>query len=638
MSGIAGIIRFDGGPIEPGLVERMTGAMSYRGPDGIHHWRKGSVALGHCMLRTTPESIEETQPLANEDESLVLVMDGWLSNWEELRRELLACGAKLRTRADAELVLRAYEQWGRDCLSHIDGDFAIVIWDSRRHQAFCARDRIGNKPFLFHWSRGCFAFASEMQAVLTLPWVPQVVNEGMIADYISDEWNSFVETIWVGIMRLPGASQMVVDGSGTNSTCYWVPRLDVPEPYTCDEDYFEYYRELLKDCVRRHSRSHVPVAYEVSGGLDSSAVFCMAEMLRRSKALPAPAINGYTVSYADYTRADEVHYARAVGKHLGLEIREIAPSIRDPSWLREQVRKYRDFPGFPASSVSSDLYSRAVEGGSRTVVTGLGGDHFLSGPHTYYAEEIGQGRWPNAYRCFKADMMACGARQTIRWLFWGGVVPLLSEPIKQLLRPLVSRKSINAKEEFGWLSKSMKGVLSVRRQNSKLPYHDMQVHRRGQRHLLIAMYYPFDAVARELWERMCASHGIELRHPFLSARFIEFAFVTPERLRSQGGVGKIIHRQALKEILPKDLLLRTAKADFIGPTQAAMRGLERQFTSVVASEHPAWLDTQGMKKLYQSYIDSPEEGWQSWVLGGIWGCHLAVSRMTDDSSHPNIEG
>ena len=163
MSGIAGIIHFDGKPVEPGLIEKMTSAMAHRGPDGIHHWVKGSVALGQCMLRTTPESLEEHQPLTNEDESLVLVMDGRVDNWEELRRELLARGAVLRNRSDAELVLRAYETWGRDCLAHIDGDFALVIWDARRREAFCARDRVGNKPFHYQLQGETFVFASELQ-------------------------------------------------------------------------------------------------------------------------------------------------------------------------------------------------------------------------------------------------------------------------------------------------------------------------------------------------------------------------------------------------------------------------------------------------------------------------------------------
>ena len=109
MSGIAGIIRFDGGPIEPDQIEGMAGAMAHRGPDGIRYWSRGSAAFAHCMLCTTPESLEETQPLANEDQSLILVMDGRVDNWEELRSELLTRNARLRTRADSELVLRAYE-------------------------------------------------------------------------------------------------------------------------------------------------------------------------------------------------------------------------------------------------------------------------------------------------------------------------------------------------------------------------------------------------------------------------------------------------------------------------------------------------------------------------------------------------
>jgi asparagine synthase (glutamine-hydrolysing) len=173
MSGIAGIIRFDGRPVEQGLITKMTAAMPYRGPDGINHWVRASVALGQYMLRTTPESLEETQPLTNEDESLVLVMDGWLSNWKELRAELLAKGVRLRNRADAELVLRAYEVWGAKCLAHIDGDFALVIWDARSREAFCARDRMGNKPFAYHWDGKMLMFASELHAILAMPGVPQ---------------------------------------------------------------------------------------------------------------------------------------------------------------------------------------------------------------------------------------------------------------------------------------------------------------------------------------------------------------------------------------------------------------------------------------------------------------------------------
>lgn len=181
MSGIAGIVRFDGAPVEPGLIESMTAAIAHRGPDGIAHWTRGPVALGHCMLRTTPESLEETQPLANEDGSLVLVMDGRVDNWEELRAELLRRGAVLRTRADAELVLRAYEAWGRDCVAHLDGDFALAIWDARHRRLFCARDRLGHKPFHYHWDGATLAFASELHPILALPWEQAREELGVLA-------------------------------------------------------------------------------------------------------------------------------------------------------------------------------------------------------------------------------------------------------------------------------------------------------------------------------------------------------------------------------------------------------------------------------------------------------------------------
>ena len=313
MSGIAGIIHFDGRPVEPGQVEAMTAAMHYRGPDGIHHWRRGNVALGQCMLRTTPESLEETQPLTNEDESLVLVMDGRVDNWEELRRELLGKGAVLRTRADAELVLRAYEVWGRDCLPHIDGDFALVIWDARRQEAFCARDRMGNKPFNYRWDGKTLIIASELHAILALPGVEQVFNEGLLAEYLGQEWFSRDETFWRGVMRLVAAQRMAVDADGVRIDQYWQPDLWAELPYKTDGEYVEHYRELFADVVRRMSRSHLPVACEVSGGLDSSAIFAMAEECRRRQELPAPAIDGYALDFHDDVEANELEYSRALG-------------------------------------------------------------------------------------------------------------------------------------------------------------------------------------------------------------------------------------------------------------------------------------------------------------------------------------
>lgn len=626
MSGIAGIIRFDGGPVEQGLIEKMTSAMPYRGPDGINHWVHGSVALGQCMLRTTAESLEETQPLTNEDESLVLVMDGRVDNWEELRSELLSRGAKLRSRADAELVLRTYEIWGRECLAHIDGDFALVIWDARRNEAFCARDRMGNKPFTYHWDGKKLVFASELHAILAMPWVPQIPNEGMIAEYISDEWFSFDETIWTGVMRLPGAHRMSVGPAGPKPISYWMPNLDAPQPYTKDDDYIEHYRHLFADCVRRLSRSHKSVAYEVSGGLDSSAVFCMAEHLRRSGTLPAPSIDGYTVAFTEYADANELSYARAVGQHLGRSLREVTPCVKDLAWFHDQARFYRDFPGYPGSPQNCNLYAQAAAAGSRVVLTGMGGDQFVYGSRAYYAEELAELNWANVYGCFKNDVRTYGVVRTIRLLAQHGLLPLLPRSLKILLRPLARRLDARISRGAYWLSPSMKQRL-IERRARRPSYPDFQVRHRGQLHLLQALYYPFDARGRELCERLGARCGFEFRQPYNASAFVQFAFVTPERLRSRGAQAKYIHIKALEGILPQQIRDRITKADFAEVVAANLLPLEREMTTGLPRSRPTWLDQAGMSRLFRSYVGSPDEGWQVWALSGILGCDLAVPRQ-----------
>src|SRR6266852_1652272 len=138
MSGLAGIYNLDGRPVDPALLRRMTERIAHRGPDGSGYWIDGPVGLGHRMLHTTPESLQEKQPLLDETGKLCLVFDGRVDNREELKEALTAKGARLRTDTDVEIVLRAYECWGEECLKRIIGDFAFVIWDRRHHQLFCA--------------------------------------------------------------------------------------------------------------------------------------------------------------------------------------------------------------------------------------------------------------------------------------------------------------------------------------------------------------------------------------------------------------------------------------------------------------------------------------------------------------------
>ena len=634
MSGIAGIIRFDGGPVEPGQIEKMTGAMSYRGPDGINHRVVGPVALGQCMFRTTSESLEETQPLTNEEESLVLVMDGWLSNWKELRAELLAKSVRLRTRADAELVLRAYEAWGADSLAHIEGDFAFVIWDARRGEAFCARDRLGNKPFFYHWNEKQLIFASELTPVLEHPSTPETPNEGMIAEFLASQWFTRDETLWAGIFRLVAAHKMSATGRGLKIERYWSPDLSEALPFRRDEEYFEHYRELFADCVRRASRSQSPVAYEVSGGLDSSAIFCMAEKLRHDGRLPAPGADGYTLDFTGDQGADEMHYARSVGRHLGRTIHEAPPFMPPAAWYADHARVCRDFPGFPNGAMVIGL-DQQMAPKHRVALNGLGGDEFLDGSRLYYVEHLLQGQWRQLYQALRRDIDASGRRQAVDWLVRCGIVGALPRPVQQGLRK--TKQILTAGRGRGdnpsdsqslyWLTAEMRRHVADRRQRSEL--HSRQLRCTAvHRGLLKSLNYPFSDHAMELTDRVSSMGQIERRAPMRDHRFVQFAFSTPEQLRLRGNVSKFIHRQALRDLLPDSVRERTDKAEFSLVFWNQLCEIIPKLSGPIARERRQWVTPAGVDTLYRELSREGEHFWPAWILWSLYGCHISVGSGT----------
>jgi len=627
MSGIAGIIHFDGAPVEPGLVEKMTSAMSHRGPDGIHHWARGSVALGQCMLCTTAESLEERQPLANEDESLVLVMDGRVDNWEELRRELLGRSSVLRNRSDAELVLRSYEVWGRECVAHIDGDFALVVWDASRQKAFCARDRVGNKPFNYHWDGKTLTFSSELHAILALPWVKREFNEGTLAEFLANEWYSRDETFWTGVMRLVAAHRMEVGATGPHPEQYWEPDLFDTLPFKRDDDYVEHYREMFADTVRRMSRSHKPVAFEVSGGLDSSAIFAIAETLRRKNELPAPAIEGYTLDFSGDPDADEMEYARAVGEHLGVRIREVPPAYRPLEWYRDWARQYGECPGYPNGTMSLDLREAARAKGCRTLLAGEGGDEWLGlgGPGHYYAEELASGNWRDAWACAQADARILGVRRAAWWFARSGLAPLLPAPLKRMYAwskdPASTETAKTGRAD--WLTPGLRARLDERRGQY---HHDdpPRLQRRSQRTQILVFQDAYSSFARETEARSMARQGLELRLPFYDPKIIQFALSTPERLRSLGRSTKYFHRRALRGALPESVLRRTTKADFMSTFRRQLDESETELGSRIAERRRNWIEPDRAVSLIERRREPSLAGWVEWRLWSLAGCDALV--------------
>jgi asparagine synthase (glutamine-hydrolysing) len=630
MSGIAGIIHFDGKPVEPGLIEKMTSAMAHRGPDGINHWRKGPVALGHCMLRTTPESLEEHQPVTNEDERLVLVMDGRVDNWEDLRRELLGRGAVLRNRSDAELVLRAYEIWGQDFLAHIDGDFALAIWDDRRQEVFCARDRIGNKPLHYHWNGRTFAFSSGANSILNLPWVSETVNDGMLAEFLAFEWFSRDQSLWQGVFRLIPAHWLTIDHRGPRRRKYWDPNLGKALPYTSDQEYIEHYHALLLDVVARMSRSHHTVAYHVSGGLDSSAIFCVAEHLHRSGSLPAPSIDAYTLAFADDSAGDDLRYARAIGAYLGKHIKEIPPSRLPNSSFTENADIGRTFPGYPNASMFFGIRDKIASDGIRALLTGEGGDEFLQGSRAYYADELVEHRWSNLLACLRCDLSLFGLPTTMHWFMRYGVYLSLPVRLQGVMRGIFRRLRGTPSNDPYWLSPQMLGLIKKRRED----FGACAVRKQegfGQHELRIALEHPFVDHIIEGDDYSSARVGIETRHPLRSSKIIEFAFATPERLRLRGSRGKYIHAQALGKLMPQAVLDRIDKGEFSVVFRENLDRMEALLTNELPRERAEWIEKEGITRLYKRYRERPEQGFPFWVLWSIYGCYILMRQKESNA-------
>ena len=627
MSALAGIVHFDGGAITPGLIEAMTQAMAHRAPDGIAHWRGAGVALGHGLMRTTPESLGEAQPLHDAHSDCALVFDGWLEEPDALRAQLETRGAQLRGRSESELVLAAYGVWGEECLERLDGDFALALWDGRRRALFCARDRLGVKPF--HWARigDAFVFASELRPVLDAMQALGArveTDEATLAEYLSCDWRTLDTTLWQGARRLPAAHAMRVTAESETTRRYWSP-VDVAElPFRRQEEWDEHYRALFFGCVRRAARSHRPIACDVSGGLDSSAVFAAAVKLQRDGALRAPGMTGYTLAFEDGSPADEIAYARAVAAHVGAPVVELAPFFAPLDWFAARARQERDFPGNPNAALFLTARARAAADGARVALGGEGGDHYAAGSTLWYAEALAAGRLDLLARGFRAEAHDLGLVRAARFALPDMLLPFLPARLEAGLRDLEARLRLWKRGERDWLAAPMRARLPA-----APPPPPGCAGCAGRRLLAQTLDHAYSALVAENAERIAARAGIELRHPFMSRAYVEAAFATPEWLRLQQGLQKALHLRALAALLPPVVLARRDKAEFSGAFRRILDPLVDRLSRDLPAARPDWLDPTGFRSLAEKFRHEADRGDLPQRLWTVLACHVTLTQASD---------
>ena len=276
MSAIVALYHLDGHPVARADVDRMLAALRHRGRDGSGAWSDGPVGLGHRMLWTTPESLAERLPASDRRSGLVITADARVDNREELA-EALGLSDRLVELADSALILAAYERWGDRVVDHVLGDYAFAIWDPRERTLFCARDPLAAKHFYYYHLPGrVFALASEIKALLALPFVPRELNELMVAHHLLPVYDDKVSTFYRDVLRLPADRVMTVGPRGIETRPSWSPDCARELRLRSDADYEEAFREVFGEAVRCRMRSAYPVGSMLSGGLDSSSVTVVA--------------------------------------------------------------------------------------------------------------------------------------------------------------------------------------------------------------------------------------------------------------------------------------------------------------------------------------------------------------------------
>jgi len=617
MSGIAGIIHFDGRPVAPGEIERVTASMRTRGPDAIQHWRKGPVALGHCMLRTTPESLNETQPLISDDGALALVFDGRLDNRPELEQALRSHGITPRGPTDAELVLGAYRLWGEDSPSHLLGDFAYAVWDARQQTLFCARDHMGARPFYYVCNAQLFAFASEDEALPGLPGVSNQPNEELIAHVLVPEFVDFAtQPTWLkDVSALMPAQSLVMAGNGVpRISSYW--RLEPGEEsvYASDQACQDAFLAVFGEAVRCRMRSAGPVAAMMSGGLDSAGIAAMVKRLLPE--MPGTEFHTYSAISDHPESCVESQCIQSLTKDLGANAHFVAvPSFQGMASVQDliDIAWAKAHPTDNSILLPQMMCQVASRNQHRVVLDGVSGDLTMDVPNRYPAYLMRAGQWRQAWReCQGASRNNTYLRGTSPFKLWllNAGTAYLPERLKPLARRWRGQGSPLAhsiiKPEF-----AQKLRLAERlRKGAQVQGKQLSL---GQRHAGV-IHSPILGIVLGLtgYEHMAGRHGVELRDPWADKRVVEFFVRLPLRHKVRDGWTKVLVRTAFGPDLQANVRRRLGK-EHLGwhfasrlmreTSEFVSRTLEQDFDTVLGN----YVDLEAVRKRYQHFLTQPED-------------------------------
>ncbi len=616
MCGIAGNYSTEGKPVDYRVLQAMGQTQAHRGPDGegyvlldpsgkqkpasvvgrltearVPLSPRHTVALAHRRLAILDLSALGAQPMASEDRRDWITYNGELYNYIELRVELRAKGYRFRSTSDTEVLLAAYREWGEDCLGRFNGMFAFALWDGIRQRLFCARDRLGEKPFYYAWDGERFVFASEIKALLLAHGRPKP-NQRAVFEYLDGAMLDHDEaTFFEGIQQLLPAHFLIVQGANLTSARYWaLPGGTRLEPDSTRGG-AERLRELLCDSVRIRLRSDVPIGSCLSGGLDSSSIVCLMKAVAGdgvplktfSSCFEDPAYDErqFITPVVQQTKA-EAHYAFPDAK-------ELADTVGRLVWQQDEP--------FGSTSIFAqwNVMRLASQQGVKVILDGQGADELLAGYHgffgTFLAELLRRGKgaaflheW-HAYRRLHGPFPRYALANLAR--------SFLPEPLVSFMR---SRLTGSA----SWLDPDFRRHHRASCDTAAMPcsnVQDLQYRLLTGNGLRALLHYE---------DRNSMAFGLEARLPFLDHRLVEFVYGLDARLKIRDGWMKAVLRDAMNGLLPEAVRWRTDKMGFVTPEdhwfRTALRGSAREILSDSRLALRGYLNVKAALRAFDDHV------------------------------------
>jgi asparagine synthase (glutamine-hydrolysing) len=575
MCGIAGIVQFDQAPADIAALRRMSRTLIHRGPDGDGEYFAASVALAHRRLAIIDLQAGQ-QPMKHG--ALVLVFNGEIYNYVELRQELIARGRRFRTSSDTEVILQMYEEYGDDCVRRFNGMFAFALVDHARQRMLIARDHFGIKPLYLHRTHNRLLFASEIKALLAHPEVRATACLDGVRDYLTFQYVLGGGTMFAGISALqPGEYRSIrLDDGHTTTVRYWEPRFAVNSERG-EAESVEELGHLLADAVRLQMRSDVPVGAYLSGGMDSSLVTALAARQGAS------GLATFTGRFAEGPEFDESPYAQMVAQRYGTQMHLITPTETDFVDLMPQLIYSMDEPVAGPGLFPQFMVSRHAAKHVKVVLGGQGGDEIFGGYARYlvaYLEQALKGA------------ISENNEEGEHIVSLTSILPNL--PSLQQYRPMMQQFWQNGLFEdmdrryFRLIDRSggSNALLTAAFRATCKPETRFERFRAVFNHPQTGSYYNkmthYDMVTNlpallQVEDRVTMASSLESRVPLLDHRITDLVASMPPNLKFRGGELKHVLKRVIGDLLPAAVRDRKDKMGFPVPMHLWAKGQARAF-------------------------------------------------------------